>query len=69
MSITAEVQSHFAMLWEAVKDVAEETMEYSKNEGKWTDSVKLAQRAKITNIRPDLIHPLDCSICKGWTED
>ena len=66
MSTTADVNAHFEMMKQAVHDAHRDVIVYLRDADNWTDAAKTAQRAKITTIRTDLVHPADCSICTGW---
>ena len=69
MSTTTEVNVHFEMLMQAIHDAHRDVITYLNDAGNWTDVAKTAQRLKITNVRPDLIHPSNCTVCTGWTEE
>tara|TARA_Y100000310_G_scaffold256296_1_gene264072 strand:- start:286 stop:495 length:210 start_codon:yes stop_codon:yes gene_type:complete len=69
MSTTTEVNVHFEMLLQAIHDAHRDVSEYVRDASNWTDVAKTAQRLKITNVRPDLIHPSNCTVCTGWTEE
>jgi len=66
MSTTDDVNAHFEMMKQAVHDAHREVIIYSQDAANWTDTAKVAQRAKITTIRTDLVHPANCTICTEW---
>ena len=66
MSTTTDVNVHFEGLMQAIHDAHRDVIIYLQDSDNWTDAAKATQRAKITTIRTDLVHPANCAICTGW---